>query len=167
FGSLIERSIATKGSILVGSQFVPHLADEAAAMAASPASREPIVVHEEEHGGLLLMTISALIAVGGIVVALVWFQRSPLWQPPRILEEKYKVDELYDATVIQPVSRLSTSFLWKIVDVEIIDGTVNGIAQATALLSKGLRHIQSGVARRYVATVVFGAIVVIGYFVIR
>jgi NADH-quinone oxidoreductase subunit L len=121
----------------------------------------------EGHGTELALTvISMAIAFLGIAIGWAWFKRNPLWKPPRLLEEKYFVDEAYDATIINPIKTSSTSFLWKIIDVRIIDGAVNGSARLAALLGGGLRYLQSGLARSYVAIIIMGAVVVIGYFVL-
>ena len=45
----------------------------------------------------------------------------------RLLLNKYYVDEIYDAAIVQPIKRLSTGALWKGVDAGLIDGTVNGV----------------------------------------
>jgi NADH-quinone oxidoreductase subunit L len=83
-----------------------------------------------------------------------------------LLEGKYYIDEIYDALIVQPIKRLSTSVLWKTIDVRIIDGAVNGAALLAGQLGTGLRYLQSGLARSYVALVVLGALLLIGYFVI-
>jgi NADH-quinone oxidoreductase subunit L len=114
-----------------------------------------------------LMALSVLIAIIGIGIGWTWFNKNPLWQPPQLLEEKYRVDELYDATIIQPVKKGSTSVLWKFIDVKIIDGFVNGAGSAAKQIGGVLRYLQSGYARGYVALVVLGAILIIGYFILR
>jgi NADH-quinone oxidoreductase subunit L len=77
------------------------------------------------------------------------------------LLNKYYVDELYSVAIIKPLMWVSTNFLWKTVDVEIIDGTVNGIASATTAVGDTTRRTQSGNTRSYAVWVVIGAIVVI------
>jgi NADH-quinone oxidoreductase subunit L len=114
-----------------------------------------------------LMVTSSIIAILGLGVGWYWFSRKPLWEPPRLLEEKYRVDESYDAVFIQPIKKGSTFILWKIIDVGLIDGAVNGAAMFTGRVGAGLRYIQSGLARSYVALVVLGALLLIGYFVIK
>ncbi len=79
----------------------------------------------------------------------------------KTLLNKYYVDELYAATVVRPLVWLSDHVLWKIVDVEAIDGTVNGIAHGATAVGDSVRHTQSGNARSYAAWVVVGALVVI------
>jgi NADH-quinone oxidoreductase subunit L len=77
------------------------------------------------------------------------------------LYNKYYVDEIYAATIVKPLVWLSTSFLWRVVDVGVIDGTVNGVADGTASLGDRVRHTQSGNTRSYAVWVVVGALVVI------
>jgi NADH-quinone oxidoreductase subunit L len=114
-----------------------------------------------------LAGVSIIIALAGIGIGWVWFNRKPLWEPPRLLEDKYYVDEAYDATVVQPIKLGSKNVLWRIVDVNIIDGAVNGAGYLASRLGRGMRQLQSGLARSYVAFVVLGALLIIGYFVIR
>ncbi len=137
-----------------------------------PAIAEPVAQGETAHAAeghgteLALTAISTVIAFLGIWVGWSWFKRTPLWKPPRLLEEKYYVDEAYDAAIINPVKATSTGLLWKIIDVRIIDGAVNGAARLAALFGTGLRYVQSGLARSYVAIVIMGAVLVIGYFML-
>jgi NADH-quinone oxidoreductase subunit L len=77
------------------------------------------------------------------------------------LLNKYYVDELYAAVVVKPLLWVSTNVLWKFVDVEVIDGTVNGIATGASALGDEVRHAQSGNTRSYAVWVVIGALVVI------
>ena len=44
-----------------------------------------------------------------------------------LLPNKYYVDELYDAAIVQPIRIVSEEGLWKRVDVGVIDGSVNGV----------------------------------------
>ena len=61
--------------------------------------------------------LSVLIALIGIGIGWVMFKKRPLLQMPRILENKYYVDEIYDATIINPIKVVSREGLWKIFDV--------------------------------------------------
>lgn len=125
---------------------------------------EPGVEHGLER---TLTVVSIIIALAGIGIGWMWFNRKPLWEPPRLLEEKYYVDELYDATVVQPIKQGSTNVLWKVIDVHIIDGAVNGAGHLASMLGGVLRYLQSGLARSYVAVLVLGALLIIGYFIIK
>ena len=108
-----------------------------------------------------------MVALFGIGLGWFFFKKRPLWKPPRLLEDKYYVDEVYDAAVVQPIKQGSVSILWKFIDVQIIDGAVNGAGRLASLVGDILRHLQSGLARSYVAVLVFGALLIIGYFVIK
>ena len=82
------------------------------------------------------MGISTVLALAGIGIAAFFFlKRRDAADAAarrfaglhRLLLNKYYVDELYDATIVQPIKRLSTGVLWKVVDADVIDGTVNGV----------------------------------------
>jgi NADH-quinone oxidoreductase subunit L len=82
-----------------------------------------------------------------------------------ILYGKYFIDELYQALFIRPLVVLSL-LLWKIFDVMIIDGFINGMAALIGIISQNLRKIQSGNLRRYAAIFLTGVILIIGYFLL-
>jgi NADH-quinone oxidoreductase subunit L len=77
------------------------------------------------------------------------------------LLNKYYVDELYAAVIVKPLVWLSTYGLWKAVDVGLIDGTVNGIADGASAVGDRVRHTQSGNTRSYAVWVVVGALIVL------
>src|SRR5581483_9293387 len=95
---------------------------------------------EEASRGLelTLMAASTVTAAAGIAIAFVFFLRNRASADRvarrfagihRLLTNKYYVDEIYDATIVQPIRIVSEEGLWKGVDVRAIDGTVNGIAK--------------------------------------
>jgi len=71
------------------------------------------------------------------------------------------VDELFAAVVVKPLLWISTVVFWKAVDVTVIDGAVNGVAEGLTNVGDGVRHTQSGNTRSYAVWVVVGAIVII------
>jgi NADH-quinone oxidoreductase subunit L len=135
---------------------------------AEPRGAAVEAAHEGGHdtGTELLFTgISSALALLGLGFGWRYFSRNPLWRAPKLLEDKYRIDELYDATVVGPVENLSRDGLWKIVDVKIIDGLVNGVARLFGAVAGALRYTQTGFARNYAAVILLGAIIVIGYFI--
>jgi NADH-quinone oxidoreductase subunit L len=84
---------------------------------------------------------------------------------PRLLENKYYVDEAYDAAIINPIKTGSREGLWKIFDVRVVDGLVNGLARAVGGGGEIARRLQAGFVRGYAAVILLGALLVIGYFV--
>jgi NADH-quinone oxidoreductase subunit L len=83
----------------------------------------------------------------------------------RAMHGKFYVDEIYDKAIIQPTYNLSNSFLYKIVDVRIIDGIVNGLAHITEIGSGAVRRIQTGIVQNYAALIVVGLFVLVGYLI--
>jgi NADH-quinone oxidoreductase subunit L len=77
---------------------------------------------------------------------------------------KYYVDEIYDAAVVQPVVNGSREVLWKGVDVGVVDGCVNGVGNRARGIGSVLRLLQSGNIRSYATWVVFGSVVLIVAF---
>jgi NADH-quinone oxidoreductase subunit L len=105
-----------------------------------------------------------LIAVAGIAAGWFWFQKRPLQKMPRVIEEKYYVDEIYDAALINPINVGSREGLWKLFDVAVIDGIVNGMGRGVAQIGALARYLQIGFVRSYAALILLGALAVIAYF---
>jgi NADH-quinone oxidoreductase subunit L len=133
---------------------------------------------EAGHAGLelTLMAVSAGVAIAGIGIAAYYFLRNRAAADAlaarfsglyRLLTNKYFVDEVYDTTIVQPVRITSQEGLWKIVDVRIIDGTVNGVGQLVAGFSESLRRVQTGSVRAYAASLLLGAVAILGYYLWR
>ena len=78
---------------------------------------------------------------------------------------KYWIDELYAWLFVKPLIALSGTVLWRGVDQEVIDATLNGSADGARELSDEVRHMQSGNVRSYAAWVAVGATAVIAYMV--
>ncbi len=76
----------------------------------------------------------------------------------KILFNKYYVDEAYDKAIIQPIFKTSESLLWKITDVKLIDGLVNGTASLIDFISGKVRKIQTGVAQTYAVVMMLGIV---------
>ncbi|MBA3711489.1 MAG: NADH-quinone oxidoreductase subunit L [Pyrinomonadaceae bacterium] len=112
----------------------------------------------------LFTGISIVIALVGIGIGWLMFQKRPLLAMPRLLENKYYVDEVYNASIINPLKTGSRNVLWLFFDVGVVDGIVNGVGRGTREIGSVLRHLQPGFVRSYAAIILFGALAVIGYF---
>jgi NADH-quinone oxidoreductase subunit L len=132
----------------------------------------------EEHAALeaTLMVVSTLVALLGIGVAAYLFLRRPETADAlasrfaglhRLLERKYYVDEVYDAAVVQPVGLVAEHGLWKILDVRVIDGAVNGVGAMVRGSGELLRRVQTGSVRVYATSLFFGVVLVLGYYLWR
>lgn len=112
----------------------------------------------------LLTVVSVVIALLGIGLGWMLFRRRPLLEMPRILENKYYVDEIYDAALIHPIETASREGLWKIIDVGVIDGLLHSIGEAVTELGRLGRWMQAGFVRGYAAIILTGALILIGLF---
>jgi NADH-quinone oxidoreductase subunit L len=139
-----------------------HAADEAA--------------HAEETLELTLMGVSSGIAVLGILIAFgIWVRKRVIAQRfaetypglHRLLLNKYYVDELYDASVVQPIKVISRDGLWRGFDVNVIDGLVNGAGRVVETGAATLRRVQTGSVRAYAGSIFVGVIVILGYYLWR
>jgi NADH-quinone oxidoreductase subunit L len=113
----------------------------------------------------LFTGISIVVGLVGIGIGWTYFKRRPLARMPKLLENKYYVDEIYDAAIINPIKNGSREGLWKVFDVGVVDWLVNGIARGTRELGDVSRRVQQGFVRGYAAIILVGALAVIGYFV--
>jgi NADH-quinone oxidoreductase subunit L len=127
------------------------------------AEREPTATEVRDER--IFSGISVLIALAGIGIGWVLFQKRPLMRMPRVLENKYYIDEIYDAAIVNPIKVGSREGLWKLFDVSVIDGIVNGLGRSVAQIGGVVRYIQVGFVRSYAAIILLGALAVIGYFV--
>jgi NADH-quinone oxidoreductase subunit L len=129
-----------------------------------------------EHGfdwvEILLMVVSILIAIAGIWAArTIYLGRTDIAESFKkkyrslyeLLLNKYKIDELYNAAIVNPVLKGSDKILWKGVDVGVIDGAVNGTARLVNWFSQTVRKAQTGVAQFYAVVFVGGIIAVLAW----
>ncbi|MBC8029489.1 MAG: NADH-quinone oxidoreductase subunit L [Pyrinomonadaceae bacterium] len=119
---------------------------------------------EEVRAERLLALLSVLIAALGIGVGWVVFRKRPLLQMPRLLENKYYVDEIYNKTIINPITAGSREGLWKLFDIGVIDGFLHAIGDVVTETGGVLRRLQAGFVRGYAAIILLGALAVIGFF---
>jgi len=121
-----------------------------------------------------LVGLAVLIAIGGI--ALAWTQLRPESLVPKreaapeegfekVLLNKYYVDEIYDATVVQPVVGTSRGLLWRGIDAGLIDGLgVNGTGYLARFVGWIGSQFQSGQLGTYAWVLAVGVLLVLGAF---
>lgn len=76
------------------------------------------------------------------------------------LQNKWYVDEYYDEFLVEPGRRFSQR-LWRVVDLRIVDGLVNGVVGGIALFGNLLKNWQSGYVRNYALSMLIGVVLVI------
>jgi len=114
--------------------------------------------------------VAIAFGLGGIALAYVLYVAAPRLPDAianavkpiyYLLYHKYFVDEIYDATIVQPVVEGSRYVLWRGVDVHGIDGAVNGVGTTAKEAGGVLRRAQSGNIRSYAGWVVAGTVLII------
>ncbi len=84
----------------------------------------------------------------------------------RTVNNKYYVDELYQAVFVRGLFALGR-FCKRVVDETLIDGTINGVAWLIGGIGSLIRLIQTGYVQGYAFAMIIGAIVVLGYLIMR
>jgi NADH-quinone oxidoreductase subunit L len=167
-GSVVAGYAGLPGVLGGGDWFARYLEPSFGATAV-----EEVVEHGLE-GTLMLVSVAA--ALLGIGIAFYYFLKnrqaadamaSRFSGLRTLLLNKYYVDEIYDATVVQPIRIVSTDGLWQVVDVKVIDGAVNGVGQTVTGSSALVRRLQTGSVRAYAASVFLGVVAILGYYLWR
>ncbi len=143
----------------------------------------PVFEHTQHHYEIhahgahatewLMMGLSVGIATFGIFMAWTMYVKNPEL-PARFTTKfaglykavfnKWYIDELYDFVFVNPCKKIGT-FLWRGIDVCIVDGVVNGLAWVVKGLGAGLRYTQSGYLYNYAMAMVVGVVVIVGFYI--
>ena len=78
----------------------------------------------------------------------------------RLVAHKFYVDEIYDSLFVRPIEKLSKLFHYY-VDIQGIDGIVNGVGSGVQRLGAEFRKLQSGNIEYYLLGMVAGAILLL------
>jgi NADH-quinone oxidoreductase subunit L len=162
-----------------------------------PLGEHKFHFHEASHAQeLTLMALSVSIAFVGIILAGLWYWRDVAWSVPkklaakfrfiyRVLDQKYYVDEAYNATAVAGTIGLSKVLAWidthiidglvnlvrhitvfplghgsNLFDKYVVDGLVNGVASACRGGSRVFRRMQSGFVQNYALTMGAGIVLI-------
>jgi NADH-quinone oxidoreductase subunit L len=129
-------------------------------------------VTHEGGVGVSIMVVATAMGLLGIAGAYYVYVLNPTlpdrfarqWQSLyRASLNKWYVDEAYDRTIVRPTLYVATE-LWKRVDVNVVDGAVNGVARAIVWGGWLLRLMQSGQAQHYALGMALGAVVLVTMF---
>ncbi len=131
--------------------------------------------HELHLIEYLLVALAIGIALGAIKLASIYYSDDKLSKPRKLKEKyrfmhsmlwnKYYLDEFYFKTIIDPTISLSRSVLWKVLDISIVDGIVNGSAKLIEQTAIGLRRLQSGLVQNYALVMMLGIIFIITWII--
>jgi NADH-quinone oxidoreductase subunit L len=146
----------------------PLAAEGSAATESAPAE------HEGAGTELMFTGISVLVALIGFLLAWYLYHKRPELPERmaaaagglyRLVLDKYRIDGLYEAVIIQPIIWISANIFWKGIDVKLIDAGVDNAARGAQETSDGIRQMQSGNIRSYAGWVAVGATAVIAFMV--
>jgi NADH-quinone oxidoreductase subunit L len=117
-----------------------------------------------------LVVISVAAGVIGIALAYVMYIAKPALADSvtsgfgwlyRAVYNKYFVDEIYDAVVVNPLVAGSRVVLWRGVDAGLVDGIANGVGSCSQGFGSWLKLLQSGNIRSYATWVLFGSVILV------
>lgn len=136
------------------------------------ASVTNLSAHHLDHATeYMLMGMSVTLVLGMIIFAFMR-TKSPNFQAntglAKVLENKWYVDEFYNAVIVQPLQKFS-SFLDTIIERKGIDGGVNGVGKLVRWSADRMRLLQNGQVGAYLFTMVIGMVLVfiIGLFLVK
>ncbi|HDZ11095.1 MAG TPA: NADH-quinone oxidoreductase subunit L, partial [Bacteroidetes bacterium] len=136
---------------------VPHISGESARVLELP-----------------LMGLTFVIVLVGIGFAYLMYLKRPelpgIWTKKinyvyQLVFNKYYVDEIYETLIVNPMAAISESFLWKFVDVKIIDGFINGTGNVVRGTGRVVRKWQTGFVQNYALSFVIGVVILVFYIV--
>lgn len=121
-----------------------------------------IPLHEGLVMGLSSVFAIFFYALGVKLFSKVLFLKDLIGMPGlhKVLENKYYIDEFYEASVVRPLKRIS-AFSGEIIDKLVVDGAVNGLGRGIRLVGSGLRTLQTGDIQTYGIMMMVGLLAVI------
>ncbi len=141
----------------------------------APAFGGHVEAHHEVVFEILMMIFSLAIAFIGIYAAYNLYvlksgggsAYAKLWPGiHRLLVNKYYVDEIYDAVIVQPVKRASI-WCWRAFEDGLVDAAVNGAGFFVRSLGGVLRRLQTGYVKSYAVSMLVGALAILLYLTAR
>ncbi len=164
------------GAVLAGYIGLPHLSlIEGWLEPVFHAGEATAEVHSAAWVEWVLLAVSALVALTGAYFAYTIYVvrtdvpkqvRESLGWFARLVENKYYVDELYDRVIVNPLRDLANWFAGS-VDKAGLDGAIKGIAGITGWLGAQARRLQTGLVGLYALSILFGAVALVAWLVIR
>jgi NADH-quinone oxidoreductase subunit L len=123
----------------------------------------------------MLLVLSVIAVAAGTILAWLMYVSTPV-RPERMggartplhafLLNAYYIDWLYDRALVRPLLALFTA-LWRIFDVQVVDGLVNLAGLAVVAWSGVIRRLQTGYVVNYALTMLVGAVAVLGFLLFR
>ena len=158
------------------SSVYPHVA-EAAHGAAHGAEHAAEASHAAEHHIPYENVVKVLgysIGILGMIIGALWYAKGlpksegwdlSKWNPARLwARNQFGYDQFVVDAGVEGGETVG-NFLWKGVDVKIVDGAVNGIATVMSGIGSVFRKTSTGFARSYALMMLLGGVAIAGYLV--
>lgn len=121
--------------------------------------------HLEHQLEWILLGVSVVVALIGVIAAYTRYSKRPDLQDAsgfsKLLENKWYVDEVYDAIIVKPLNALGRVF-GTIVERSGLDWIVNGVGRSIQYGSRQLRLLQSGQVGNYILLMVVSILLFFG-----
>ena len=141
---------------------------------------DPIIVHKnpsilnhtKEWTLMIIATLAALATIFFAYMVYIKNQILPeandqkLTGIKKLIYNKYYVDELYEMVIAKPLDILSEAF-YKFLDLQVVDGIVNGFGSAVTGVSSLIRKVQTGHIGFYIFGMVLGIIAILFFIFIK
>ncbi len=141
---------------------------------------DPIIIHKSpsilNHDKEWMLMAIAVFAAGATIffAYMVYIKNKVLPEAndekltgiKKLIYNKYYVDELYDAVIRKPLDIISV-FFYKFMDLQIVDGIVNGVGSTVKGISSVVRKAQTGHIGLYIFSMVIGIILILFYSFIK
>jgi NADH-quinone oxidoreductase subunit L len=133
----------------------------------APIFAESAIIAEHHHLSAsqeyMMMGGSTVLIISVIVLTISRYKKYQATEEAntglsKLLENKWYVDELYDAVIVNPLNVLA-GFFKNIVEKSGIDGLVNGVGKLVGYGSRQLRLLQSGQVGNYILIMVLAMVV--------
>jgi len=124
---------------------------------------------------ILLMVVTTILVIGSIYCAIRIYLKNPQIAEKtsvrfkmlyNLLLNKYFIDEIYEAAVVQPIQKGSEQILWKFFDISIIDNIVNGLAKIIGKISGVIKKVQTGIVQSYALMMVAGIALILLWIIL-
>jgi len=131
-----------------------------------PATIDPAVHVGTGTKWVLGIAVTAICFLGLGLGLTAWRKVERPALEPAVLVHGWYIDEGVSALVSGPLARMASAFSF-VIDAEVVDGAVNGLARLTSGTGRQLRRIQTGYVRNYALGIGVGAAVILAFVAAR
>lgn len=137
------------------------------------AHKDPSILNHAKEW--MLMGIAVVAAGATIVFAYMIYIKNQILPEAKdekltgikkLIYNKYYVDELYEIIITKPLDFLSVVF-YKFLDLQVVDGIVNGVGTAVTGVSSLVRKVQTGHIGFYIFGMVIGIIAILFFTFVK